>query len=111
VSRTATPVLVSAGLAYALFAAGCFRVALLNGDETAVSVGEGLFTLLGATALLVAVPRPRGRALVVLLGTLPLVGWFAATPWNSGPPFLVASLAVPLAAATILLRALRQAPA
>jgi hypothetical protein len=33
-----------------------------------------------------------------VLGTVPLVGWFVATPWNSGPPFLVASLVAPLVA-------------
>jgi hypothetical protein len=40
----------------------------------------------------------------VILGTLPLVGWFLATPWNSGPPFLVASLVAPCLAVGVLTR-------
>jgi hypothetical protein len=36
--------------------------------------------------------------LLVVAGTLPLVGWFVATPNNSGPPFLVASLIAPVIA-------------
>jgi hypothetical protein len=31
--------------------------------------------------------------------TVPLVGWFIATPYNSGPPFLIASLIAPVVAA------------
>ena len=34
----------------------------------------------------------------------PLVGWFVAAPWNSGPPFLVASLIAPCIAAGVLIR-------
>jgi hypothetical protein len=32
------------------------------------------------------------------------VGWFAATPWNSGPPFLVASLVAPVIATAAFVR-------
>ena len=64
--------------------------------------------LLGAAALFVALTRPRWRAAIVVLGTVPLVGWFAATPWNSGPPFLVASLVAPAIAAAALLAARRR---
>jgi hypothetical protein len=35
---------------------------------------------------------------MIVAGTLPLVGWFIATPYNSGPPFLVASLIAPVIA-------------
>jgi len=38
---------------------------------------------------------------IVVVGTVPLVAWFIATPWNSGPPFLVASLVVPVVAAAV----------
>jgi hypothetical protein len=44
------------------------------------------------------------QAAAVIFGTLPLVGWFLATPWNSGPPFLVASLVAPCIAVTALAR-------
>jgi hypothetical protein len=37
---------------------------------------------------------------IALAATLPLVGWFLATPYNSGPPFLIASLVVPVVALT-----------
>jgi hypothetical protein len=87
---------------YALFSAACFRLAVLHDYERAVSIGEGLFTLVAAAACFAAVPRPRRRAAIVMLGTLPLVGWFAATPWNSGPPFLVASAIAPAVAAAAL---------
>jgi hypothetical protein len=87
-----------AALVYALFAAGCFRLAVDYDDETALAIGEGAFTLLGAVALAAAAWRPRHRALVAFAGTVPLVGWFLATPSNSGPPFLVASLVVPAVA-------------
>ena len=90
--------LTAVGIVYAFFAASCFRLALVNGNEVTISVGEGLFTLLGAAALFVAAARRRERALSVLVGTLPLVGWFIATPWNSGPPFLIASLLAPVVA-------------
>jgi hypothetical protein len=96
--------LVAAGLVYALFAAGCFRLAVVNGYERGVSVGEGSFVLLGAVGLFVAAFRGSRPAAVVVAGTLPLVGWFLATPWNSGPPFLVASLVAPCLAAGVLLR-------
>jgi hypothetical protein len=92
--------LTTVGLLYGFFAVSCFRLALVNSNEVTISVGEGRFTLLGAVALLAAAARD--RALIVLVGTLPLVGWFIATPWNSGPPFLVASLVVPMLAALLL---------
>jgi hypothetical protein len=94
--------LTTVGLLYGFFAVSCFRLALVNSNEVTISVGEGLFPLLGAVALLAAAARRRDRALIVLVGTLPLVGWFIATPWNSGPPFLVASLVVPMLAALLL---------
>jgi hypothetical protein len=93
-----TVLLVAVGAFYAFFAASCFRLALVNGNEVTISLGEGLFTLLGAAALLAAAARGRDRALIVLVGTAPLVGWFIATPWNSGPPFLVISLLAPIVA-------------
>jgi hypothetical protein len=93
-----TVLLATVGLVYALFAVACFRLAVVNGDEVTISVGEGLFTLLGAAGLLAAAARGRDRALLVLAGTLPLVGWFIATPWNSGPPFLIVSLFAPVVA-------------
>ncbi len=107
-SRAVTALLLAAGAVYALFAASCFRLAIENPWERGVSIGEGLFVLLGAVALFVAAVRPRHRAAIVLVGTLPLVGWFLATPWNSGPPFLVASLVVPVAAATSLVLGARR---
>ena len=94
----ATFALVVGGLIYGLFALACFRLAVIHHDEVAVSVGEGLFTVLGAAALFVAVVRQHERAVIVVLGTVPLVGWFVATPWNSGPPFLAASLIAPFVA-------------
>lgn len=103
-SRWAITLLVVGGFVYALFALACFRLAAIHDYEAGISVGEGMFTLVGATALFVAVARRRGRPIIVLLGTLPLVGWFAATPWNSGPPFLVASLVTPAIAAAAFLR-------
>jgi hypothetical protein len=39
----------------------------------------------------------------VAIGTLPLVGWFLATPWNSGPPFLIASVFAPCIALAALM--------
>lgn len=89
---------------YAVFAASCFRLAAIHEYEAGVSVGEGMFTFVGAPALFAAVTRPRWQALIVILGTVPLVGWFAATPWNSGPPFLFASLVAPVIGAVALLR-------
>ena len=96
--------LAAAGLVYALFAAGCFRLAVEHGYERGVSIGEGLFVLLGAAAFFVSAFRSKWRAAAVALGTLPLAGWFLATPWNSGPPFLVASLIAPSIAACALMR-------
>ena len=98
-------ILVAAGVAYALFAVSCFRLAVVYDDEVAVSIGEGLFTLLGAAAFVAAALLTRWRAWIVALGTLPLVFWFAATPWNSGPPFLIASAVAPAIAAAALVRA------
>lgn len=102
-AKTRIP-LAAAGLAYALFAVGCFRLAVEHGYERGVSIGEGLFVLLGAAAFFVSAFRSKWRAAAVALGTLPLVGWFLATPWNSGPPFLVASLIAPSIAACVLMR-------
>ncbi len=99
--------LVAAGIVYALFAVGCFRLAAIHDYEMGVSVGEGLFTLVGAVALFTAVAWRRRRASIVLLGTLPLVAWFAATPWNSGPPFLLASMIAPIIAVAVFLRTTR----
>jgi len=96
--------LVAAGFVYALFAAGCFRLAVEHGYERAVSLGEGSFVLLGAAGFFVAALRSRWQAAAVALATLPLVGWFVATPWNSGPPFLVASLIAPCIACAALAR-------
>ena len=94
--------LATAGFVYALFAAGCFRLAVEHGYERGVSIGEGSFVLLGAAAFFVAASRSEWQAAAVALGTLPLVGWFLATPWNSGPPFLVASLIAPCIAIGVL---------
>ncbi len=99
---------VAAGVIYAFFAASCFRLAIVYDDEVRVSVGEGMFTLVGGAALFAAAARPRWQAAIVFLGTAPLVGWFAATPWNSGPPFLVASLVAPAIAAAAFLRQTRR---
>ena len=93
---------LAVALVYALFAASCFRLAVVNPDEQGLAIGEGLFTLLGALVLGTACIMPRRRGATIVVGTLPLVGWFVATPWNSGPPFLVASLVVPVVAAALL---------
>ena len=79
-------------------------MAVEHGYERGVSIGEGAFVLLGAAAFFVAATRSQWHASAVALGTLPLVGWFLATPWNSGPPFLVASLIAPCIAAGVLVR-------
>ena len=100
----ATVSLVVGGVIYGLFAAACFRLAVVHDYEAGVSVGEGTFTLVGAIALFAAAARVRWRAATVILGTIPLIGWFLATPWNSGPPFLVASIVVPAIAAAVLVR-------
>ena len=91
-----------AGLVYTLFAAGCFRLAVEHRYERGVSIGEGSFVLLAAAAFFLAAVRSKWRAGAVAVGTLPLVGWFAATPWNSGPPFLVASAIAPCIAVGVL---------
>lgn len=96
--------LLAGGAIYTLFAASCFHLAAIHSYETGISVGEGLFTLVGAIALFAAVAPSRWRAAIVVLGTVPLVGWFAATPWNSGPPFLLASLVAPAIATAAFLR-------
>jgi hypothetical protein len=96
--------LAAVGLVYAAFAAGCFRLAVEHGWERSVSIGEGSFVLLGAAAFFVAASRSGRHAPAVALGTVPLVVWFAATPWNSGRPFLVASLIAPCVAAGVLIR-------
>lgn len=96
--------LAAAGLVYALFAAGCFRLAVAHGYERGVSIGEGSFALLGAAGFFAAASLSKSQAAAVALGTLPLVGWFVATPWNSGPPFLVASLLAPCIAVGVLTR-------
>jgi hypothetical protein len=102
VTRKTRITLAAAGLLYALFAAACFRLAVEHGYERAVSVGEGSFALLGAAGF-VAAARSRWQAAAVAIGTLPLVGWFLATPWNSGPPFLIASLFAPCIALAALM--------
>jgi len=104
VKRKGRVLLAAAGIGYALFAVGCFRLAVEHGYERAVSIGEGLFTLAGAAGFFAAASRSTRQAAIVALGTLPLVGWFAATPWNSGPPFLIASLVAPCIAAAALAR-------
>lgn len=102
---TTRMVLCAAGLVYALFAAGCFRLAIEHGYERGISIGEGSFVLVGAAAFFVAASRSNWQAAAaVAVGTLPLVGWFIATPWNSGAPFLVASLIAPGIAVCILTR-------
>jgi hypothetical protein len=104
VRRLTTAGLLVGGVVYALFAASCFHLAAIHDYETGVSIGEGLFTLLGACGLFAALASSRRQAMIVALGTVPLVGWLAATPWNSGPPFLLASLVVPVIATAALLR-------
>jgi hypothetical protein len=99
---------LAAGVVYAFFAASCFRLAVVNDDEVRVSVGEGMFTLIGAAAFFAAAARSRRRAAIVFVGTVPLVGWFLATPWNSGPPFLVASLIAPAIAVAVFFHQMRR---
>jgi hypothetical protein len=96
--------LAAAGLVYTLFAAGCFRLAVEHGYERGISIGEGSFVLLGAAGFFFSASHSKWRAATVALGTLPLVGWFLATPWNSGPPFLVASLIAPCIAIGVVIR-------
>jgi hypothetical protein len=107
VKRRDAALVTAAGLVYLFFALSCFRLAAMHDYERAVSTGEGLFTLVGASAFFAAALWSRWRAAIVLLGTLPLVAWFAATPWNSGPPFLIASLVPPALASAALLWPLR----
>jgi hypothetical protein len=102
VKRRTRTALAAAGFVYALFAAGCFRLAIEHGYERGVSLGEGFFALLGAAGLFIAASGPKRRPAAAVFGTLPLVGWFVATPWNSGPPFLVASLVAPCIACAAL---------
>ncbi len=90
----------AAGLIYLFFAVACFHL-IGRDDAPGLALGEGLFTLLGALALAAAVVTRSHRWLIALAGTLPLVGWFIATPYNSGPPFLIASLIVPAVAITV----------
>jgi hypothetical protein len=90
----------AAGLVYLLFAGACFHL-IGRDDAPGLALGEGLFTLLGALGLAAAVVARRWRWVIALAATLPLVGWFIATPYNSGPPFLIASLIVPAVAVTV----------
>jgi hypothetical protein len=90
----------AAGLVYLVFAVACFHL-IGRDDAPGLALGEGLFTLLGALGLAAAVVARRWRWMIALVATLPLVGWFIATPYNSGPPFLIASLIVPAAAVTV----------
>ena len=101
----------AAALIYVFFAVSCFRLAWIYPDERGLSIGEGLFTLLDGIALIAALIVQRRQALLVVAGTLPLVGWFVATPYNSGPPFLVASLIAPAIATLIGAVELRRAAA
>lgn len=94
---------------YVLFAVACFRLVVIYSDDRGLSIGEGLFTLLGGAALTAALFIRRRRAAVIAAGTLPLVGWFIATPYNSGPPFLIASLIAPATAALMGVVELRRA--
>lgn len=93
-------IVIGAGaVVYLLFVVACLRLVLVSPGDRGLSIGEGLFTLIGGLALCRAFFVSRHRALTVFAGTLPLVGWFIATPYNSGPPFLVASLIAPVIAA------------
>jgi hypothetical protein len=89
----------AAGLVYLFFAIACFHL-IGRDDAPGLALGEGLFTLVGALGLAAAVVWRRRRWVIALAATLPLVGWFLATPYNSGPPFLIASLVVPVVALT-----------
>jgi hypothetical protein len=98
-------ILIGAGaVLYLLFVVACIRLAVLYTDDRGLSLGEGFFTLIGGLTLCAALFVPRHRALIVLAGTLPLVGWFVATPYNSGPPFLIASLVAPTLAGVAAVR-------
>src|SRR4051812_49502723 len=91
---------IFAAVVYLLFAGACFHL-IGRDDAPGLALGEGLFTLLGGLALLAATLASGRRWTIALVGTLPLVGWFVATPYNSGPPFLIASLIVPATAVTV----------
>jgi hypothetical protein len=97
-------------LIYVIFSVSCFRLLWVD-PGWGLAVGEGLFTLLGGIALIAALVVQRRQALLIVAGTLPLVGWFVATPYNSGPPFLVASLIAPVIATLIGAIELRRAAA
>src|SRR4051794_9058202 len=86
-----------AAVIYLLFAVACFRLIWVD-EAWDLALGEGLFTLLAGAGLLWATFGRRWRALAAFAAGVPLVVWFAETPFNSGPPFLYASLVVPAAA-------------
>ena len=90
----------AAGLVYLLFAGACFHL-IGRDDAPGLALGEGSSR---SSARSGSPPRssPASRRWVIALAaTLPLVGWFIATPYNSGPPFLIASLIVPAVAVTV----------
>ena len=89
----------AAGVVYLFFAVACFHL-IGRDDAPGLALGEGLFTRVGALGLAAAVVRRRRRWAIALAATLPLVGWFIATGDHSGPPFLIASLVVPVVALT-----------
>src|SRR3954447_6269609 len=82
---------------YILFAVACFRLIWVD-EAWDLALGEGLFTLLAGIGLLWATFGRRWRALAAFAAGVPLVVWFVETPFNSGRPFLYASLVVPAAA-------------
>src|SRR3954452_20043941 len=79
---------------YILFAVACFRLIWVD-EAWDLALGEGLFTLLAGFGLLWAT---FGRRRAAFAAGVPLVVWFVETPFNSGRPFLYASLVVPAAA-------------
>src|SRR3954467_15725534 len=83
-----------AAVIYLLFAVACFRLIWID-DAWDLALGEGFFTLLAGAGLLWATFGRRWRAVAAFLAGIPLVVWFVETPFNSGPPFLYASLVVP----------------
>ena len=85
--RPANVALLVGGVIYALFAASCFRLAAIHDYEAGISVGEGMFTLLGAAALFAAMTLSGRRALIVALGTVPLVGCSRQRPGTPGLSF------------------------
>jgi hypothetical protein len=62
VKRLTSAALLTGGAIYALFAASCFHLAAIHDYETGISVGEGLFTLVGAAALFAAIAPSRWQA-------------------------------------------------